>query len=201
MKRKNIIIDLILGLLLIFLIVLIKCNKTSDFDMAIYNFLAQFISPPATTFWRLITFFGSTIFITSLTIIFLLSWCKNRRGVKFLIIISSAIAISTILKIIIARERPEVLKLVIENTKSFPSGHTIAITTLCGYLIYCLEKEWGKLKPFYRRMLQIILAIIPLLVMISRIYLGAHFATDIIGGILIAFIVLNTTIPLLEKKL
>ena len=111
-----------------------------------------------------------------------------------------AISLSSLIKILIARERPDVLKLVIEDTYSFPSGHTTAIVTLTTYLLYLLKKGKGKIGKKGRIILAIFLVLITFLVMFSRIYLGAHYASDILGGIILAlFVFLNITYYL-EKK-
>ena len=199
-KRWLIVINSFLIFFLISLIILIKRGVVANFDEAIYHFVTLNLNPNLTCFFKVMTFLGSTIFMVIITLIFLLFWRKNNRGKQFFIIIILAILLSNLLKLIIARERPDVLKLVIENTYSFPSGHTIAITTLSGFLIFVLWQEWGSLGNILKWMITVLFIIIALLVMISRIYLGAHFATDIIGGIICSLLVLNVTIPLLEKR-
>ena len=199
-KRLLIVINSLLIILLIGLIFLIKRGVVTNFDLTIYHFVTSNLNPNLTFFFKVITFLGSTIFMIAITLIFLLFWRQKGRGKQFLIIIILAILLSNFLKLAIARERPDVLKLVIENTYSFPSGHTIAITTLSGFLIYVLWQEWGSLGWILKCLITSFITIIALLVMISRIYLGAHFATDILGGIICSLLVLNTTIPLLEKN-
>ena len=99
-------------------------------------------------------------------------------------------SLSSVLKLIIARPRPDVLKLVIEDTYSFPSGHTIAISTLIGFLIFLIWQEKGRLNKNLKVVLTVFLSIVALLVMLSRIYLGAHYFSDILGGIIISILVL-----------
>lgn len=200
MKRKLIYFNLGLITLLIALIILIKTGIINSFDQIIYNFITQDISITKTHFFKFITFFGSTTFIISITIFFLLIFRKNRYGKEFLIIICFSMLLSSILKVIVARERPEVLKLAFENTYSFPSGHTMAITVLCGYLIFLIWKEWGSSKIFEKVLITLLGGIIAILVMISRIYLGVHFASDIIGGLICSLFTLNLSLYFLENK-
>ena len=96
--------------------------------------------------------------------------------------------INNIVKIIIRRPRPEYMT-VVEKTFSYPSGHTMASTTLYGILLYLLLKS--NLKKTYKIVFGIILGILPLLVGISRIYLGAHFFTDVFGGYLLSGLILT----------
>ena len=199
-KRNFIIINSVLGALLIFLIILIKLGLTTAFDTNIYNFWAQFINPNVTKIFKIITFFGSTLFIVGISIVLFFVLGRKSRGKEYAITIIIATIFSSILKLLIARPRPDVLKLVVENTYSFPSGHTIAITTLCGFLIYLILKEWGSITKIGRICLISLLISLALLVMISRIYLGAHFATDIIGGLICSLIVLNNCLTYFSLK-
>ena len=199
-KRNFIIINSVLGALLIFLIILIKLGLTTAFDTNIYNFWAQFINPNVTKIFKIITFCGSTLFIVGISIVLFFVLGRKSRGKEYAITIIIATIFSSILKLLIARPRPDVLKLVVENTYSFPSGHTIAITTLCGFLIYLILKEWGSITKIGRICLISLLISLALLVMISRIYLGAHFATDIIGGLICSLIVLNNCLTYFSLK-
>ena len=189
-KKKLIITDIILISALIWLIFSLNTPYLNQFDSYIYSLVTTNINPTLTTFFKIITFFGSTIFIVSATIIIFLTMFKSKRGVQYLILIATAMLLSSVLKIIIHRPRPDVLKLVIETTYSFPSGHTMAISSLMGFIFYLLEIEKGKGKKLSKIIGQLLCFIITLLVIISRIYLGAHYASDTIGAVIIATLVL-----------
>ena len=93
------------------------------------------------------------------------------------------------LKLIVGRERPDINQLVTESSYSFPSGHTMIITTIVGLFIFYLwnNKKGSRTK---KNVITIILTIIAFLVMISRIYLGVHYFSDIIGGITASLLLL-----------
>ena len=95
-------------------------------------------------------------------------------------------------------EAPGVLKLVIETSYSFPSGHTMASVTIYGILLYLVNKT--DLKSGLKNTLRVILIMLPILIGISRIYLGAHFATDVIGAYLVSTILLLVATYLVDKK-
>ena len=105
---------------------------------------------------------------------------------------------SEVLKRIIQRPRPEILRLINESSYSFPSSHTVASVSLCGILIYfILRSKWDR---NVKIAISTLLVVFPLLIAISRIYLGVHNASDVLGGAIIAMILLLIEISIIEKK-
>ena len=90
------------------------------------------------------------------------------------------------LKELAARPRPdEMLALVNETGYAFPSGHAVFAAAFLGALIVLLGR-WRVLKgrPALRLTLQAALALLILAVGASRVYLGVHWPSDVIGGFL-----------------
>ena len=202
MKKINKKIFIPISLLLLFIIntILVITNKVSFIDKSIHDFIIKFSSEVTTTIMKIFTFFGSTIFIVILSIIlFIIFIILKQKDKAFKT--AGAIIISTIInnivKIIIRRPRPEYIT-VVEKTFSYPSGHTMASTTLYGILLYLLLKS--NLNKTYKIGFGIILGNLPLLVGISRIYLGAHFFTDVFGGYLLSGIILTIVYYIDEIK-
>lgn len=199
--NKKYVISIILGVLFIGLVYLIKSNNIVAFDNYVYNLVTSNMGDGLTSFYKVCTFLGSTLFMVLLCLVlFIVFIIFKRKDIAF--IESSVLIISTILnnviKLIIRRERPEVLKLVIEKSFSFPSGHTMASVSMYGILIYIVNKS--NLEKKYKVIISIILGIIPILVMLSRIYLGAHFASDVIGASLVSTILLLVSTSIIDKK-
>jgi membrane protein DedA with SNARE-associated domain len=96
------------------------------------------------------------------------------------------------------RPRPEELAVYSEPFSSFPSGHATIAMTLFGYLAYCLCREtesWkNRLNTFF------VAAIIILLVGFSRLYLGVHYLSDVLGGFLLGLLWLMIGICILELR-
>lgn len=191
----------ILFVVFVVLAVLVKLNLLENFDTFCYNLIASNITQNKTSVYKIITFFGSTLFIILLCAFFvvLFIFLKRRNTGLF---VGAVLVISTIvnnvIKLIIMRERPLVTHLVTESTYSFPSGHTMASVSMYGVLLYLVLKS--NLKKSTKIFLSIILGLIPILVGISRIYLGAHFASDIVGGIIMSLLLLLIEIYYIEKK-
>jgi membrane-associated phospholipid phosphatase len=91
-----------------------------------------------------------------------------------------------ILKIVIGRHRPTPdLVHVVQTIQqpSFPSGHTLHYTVFYGFLIFVVATNF---KPSWQRTVAIVVfALLILLVGPSRVYLGEHWPTDVLGGYLI----------------
>ena len=100
-----------------------------------------------------------------------------------------------LIKYIIKRPRPpQRLHLVKETNYSFPSGHSMS--AMIGYGLLIIEVYRSSLK--YKKPIITILTIIIFLIGLSRIYLGVHYFSDVIGGFLIAlsyllFVYYNTS--------
>ena len=200
MNKKNILIG-ILSVLFIILIVLIETHVIDSFDTSIYNIVTLKMNDTITVINKIITFLGSTIFIVSLCVVlFFLFLILKKKNISF--IIASCLIISTIfnnvVKLIIRRPRPEVLRLVTEKSFSFPSGHTMGAISMYGIILYLIIKS--NLNKNVKLMLGIIFSILPILVGISRIYLGAHFASDIIGGIILALTLILIETSIIAKN-
>jgi undecaprenyl-diphosphatase len=91
--------------------------------------------------------------------------------------------VTNILKLIIARSRPaaELVEIYISHrTMSFPSGHVVSYLSLYGFLFYLIYVLMPRSR--LRALLLTILGALMSLVGLSRIYLGAHWASDVIGG-------------------
>lgn len=191
-KRTNIIIITILALLLIIEVILVKTNCFTYIDNYIYNHVSKLINPINTNIFKFFSFFASDIFviILSLFLILLSVFSKKKgRGVGFVFILLLTVLFNQGLKLIIARDRPTIKQIVTESNYSFPSGHTMIIVVITALLLFYIWQ--GKGKKHVKVILTILLSLLALLVMLSRIYLGVHYFSDIIGGITASSLLLS----------
>ena len=201
MNRNKIDKILIIVSFIFFLIFLMLylTNKVNFIDEKIYNLIMNLESPFTTKLMKLITYLGSVEFII-IFIIFLLilSIFKGKLPAIFVYIIAGESILNYIIKIIVKRERPNILRLVFEDSYSFPSGHTMVSVVLYGFLIYIISKS--KLNKKTQIILSVILGIIPILIMLSRIYLGIHYFSDVMAGMFLSISYLLIIIGILERK-
>lgn len=108
-----------------------------------------------------------------------------------------------IIKNIVRRPRPPLSEMIVlERGYSFPSAHTVNNVILYGFAIYLIYKNMKNKK--LRNFLCVILALIPVLIGISRIYLRVHYPSDVLAGfaIGISFVIIFVSIiyPEIIKK-
>ena len=200
MKDKKNIIIIVLSLLFVILCILVKLDLLSNIDESVYKFITSNMNDTTTNIYKVITFFVSTIFMVGLFVLILVLFIIIKKNI-YGYIISGTLIFSTIMnnviKVIIRRERP-IYMIVRETTFSFPSGHTMASVSMYGILIYLINKS--NMNKKLKIILSIILGMIPLMVATSRIYLGAHYFSDILGAIMLATIVLLISTKYIKDK-
>lgn len=171
------------------------------FDLPIYQLIISTFGLTNTmmSIMKFITTFGSTlVIITGILCVAIL--IKNK---KYFIIFALAnligVLLNNLLKIIIQRPRPsETIVLAVESSYSFPSGHSMMSMIFYGLLIYYTIKFINK--KWIRNILVSILSTIILFVGISRIYLGVHYATDVLAGYIVGIIYLIIFTKICKNK-
>ena len=144
----------------------------------------QQFSPALDLPFKVLTSLGDKEFY--LLLMPLVYWCIDRRpGARLFMLLLFSACLNEGAKLLADQPRPfnydpRVIKFVHEDSGGLPSGHTQSAVVVWGYLAYCLKK-----KPLWLLAGFLILAI-PL----SRIYLGAHFPTDLLGGYVLGALVL-----------
>ena len=100
-------------------------------------------------------------------------------------------------KNIYQRPRPEILHLVEEKGFSFPSGHSLAVTIMVGTLIVILSQRIKD--QLWKRIVQILLGLYLVSVLISRVYLGVHYPSDVLASLCVGLGVLFIEFPFYDK--
>lgn len=94
-------------------------------------------------------------------------------------------AIDQLLKILVRRPRPQGFRLVEAPGLSFPSGHSMAAMAFYGYGIWLVR--CGAFGLPFSAAIEVALACVILAVGVSRVYLGVHYTSDVLGGFCLSF--------------
>lgn len=185
MRDKN--YKIIISILLILFIIDAFCilfGYIKPFDEAIYSFLGLFRNNFMDSYFVFLTYLGNWQTIAVILILLNLLLNKKDKLTMDSVVLLSVVS-NSIIKHIVCRPRPSVLRLVEIGGYSFPSGHSMIAITLYGFLFYLvtckIKKKWLKL------LLQLSFVYLIFHICISRIYVGVHFASDVLGGFLLGF--------------
>jgi membrane-associated phospholipid phosphatase len=113
------------------------------------------------------------------------AWTKTRDGTLtafFLGTLIGALGLDDVIKSLVGRPRPVLGRLVHATGSSFPSGHALAATAMFGALAYVLAR---RSRPFSKTLIWGGALLLSSLVAASRVYLGVHWLTDVVGGMLL----------------
>ena len=182
----------------IFISLCVYFNLTSSFDLIIYNFIISFKNDFLTNFLKVITLFGGEYIILLITFSFL--FIKNKKFFLSLFIDMILIVLfNYFLKFFFLRERPIDLMIINETGYSYPSGHSMVAVSFYGFILFLIWKM--NIKKVYKYLFSFVIVLLMILIGISRIYLGVHFPSDVIGGYSISLCYLIVYISLIRKRL
>lgn len=195
MSKKSKIPLIISIVLFLLLVLLIQVDWTTGFESWFYLEATEKMNNNLTKIFIFITNLGAASSVILLSL-FLLIIPKTRF--RYGIYVSVSVIIATItnmlLKVLFMRERPDILRIVHETSYSFPSGHAMVNAALYGTISILIYKQFKdkKIKIGFIAFL----SLLTLLIGYSRVYLGVHYITDVIGGwlfgIIISILVYNT---------
>jgi len=174
------------------LLVLVWKGETNTFDITLRNWALSFNTPTIVAVWEGISFMGSVVVLSSLTFLSMGLFAMRRdwsavRQIAFAM--GGAVGLDTLIKWVVHRPRPEeVYAHTMPASYSFPSGH--ALYSFMFYLtiaaIVSRQNLGNGIRGFWGSAIVIIVSIGA-----SRIFLGVHYSSDVVGGYLIAAIWLN----------
>lgn len=154
-----------------------------DWGVQVILWLQQF-SPALDLPFRAFTFLGEEDFL--LLLVPLLFWCLDRRiGARMVILYLVSVYLNSVAKIFAAQPRPfeydERVRVIAPATGGgLPSGHAQSTVVVWGYLAAKFRRTW----------LWVVAALLIVFVSLSRVYLGVHFPTDVLGGCLLGALLL-----------
>lgn len=190
--------------LLIYLLILSICfsllrffityHPISSFDIAVSKFVQQYQSQFLDKLMLGISLLGELPYSLLMVVIiaFIFFWCKYKREAYFTFSILLSGLLILALKSIFNRPRPTAnyVRLVEHNRfESFPSGHVLSYFLFFGFMLV-LMKELKTIPANIRKFITFISIFYIVTIPYSRIYLGAHWFTDVLGGMIMGLICL-----------
>ncbi len=165
-----------------------KAGWLTGADAATLEWFTTHRSPAVTTVASAVTTVGSPVGLAVIGVLLagLVGW-QHRSVVPSMLLLSVVVVsfgASTLTKVVVGRARPPaVVQLVSETDFSFPSGHVTGTTALAGALLVVFL---GGRPEVPRRLAAAVLStVVVALVAVTRLYLGVHWLTDVIGGVLL----------------
>ncbi len=193
-RLKNYIIISLFAFILIATSVLFKATMKED--LLLYYLLISIKNNILLSVATLLSFLGSIkgLIVVSFFLVFILKSNKQRIFL-FLDLIGSGLIIN-ITKNIFLRERPIIGQNLLADY-SFPSGHTFIAITFYGFLLYLVMKDK---KVSYRKLKEGVLLFLIITIPLSRLILGVHYLTDVLGGITLGLAYLFFLIIMYESN-
>ena len=191
---KNYIIISLFAFILIATAVLFKATMRED--LLLYYLLISIKNNILLSVATLLSFLGSIkgLIVVSFFLVFILKSNKQRIFL-FLDLIGSGLIIN-ITKNIFLRERPIIGQNLLADY-SFPSGHTFIAISFYGFLLYLVMKDK---KISYRKLKIGLLLFLIITIPLSRLILGVHYLTDVLGGITLGLAYLFFLIIMYESN-
>lgn len=154
-------------------------------DEFVFNVMGSFDQSWLASVMAIITEAGSVTWLTIasviLTIYLLFISDKSKWvAVYFMIDIVGVSLLTQVLKLVFARERPDILEQYDGTGFSFPSGHSTGSFAFYGFLIYIIFMS--KMNSALKWVVNSCLVVLILLVGLSRVYLDVHFFSDVLAG-------------------
>lgn len=165
-------------------------NEIAAFDETTYQFIKAFSSHFLDNYMHFATFLGNRQFIVffglGLMAYYLFIRPHRWYSIKIPAVAIGSISANLLLKEIYDRARPTAFQMIEASGLSFPSGHAMFNLSFYGLLIYIIHKEFKNKTKKYLSIF--ILSILILSIGISRIYLGVHYASDVLAGFCAGFL-------------
>ena len=164
---------------------LVVANDVLPFDVPIARFIQQLNWGPVVYPMELINASAGIwqVLIGAAAVVGLFIW--ERRAGWLMLIGSVSSLLDNIIKLVISRQRPpaDLVHILSPTTGfSFPSGHAVFFTWMAFMIAVAIAP---KIRPTFRPILWIFAVIVIVLTCIARVWAGAHWPSDVLGGVLL----------------
>jgi len=153
-------------------------------DQAIQSWVHGFARPMLTEVMKTLSWIGSPfVLVPAVTLAAGLMWWQRRKDSAVLVAAAAlgGVALDEVMKLHFKRLRPDVpWAFVHEHSFSFPSGHSVMAIVMYGVIVY---KTHGRLRSKWAKSALVVGAVVMVAgIGVSRVYLGVHYPSDVLGG-------------------
>lgn len=183
LARKNLRVIVACACVLVFLLILedVYDAESMRLDRAAYWLIVEHLRTPWLT--PVMESFSALATPVSLVVLLLAvaAFAPGKRpGMCCAVNLVLVVVINQVLKFIIQRPRPDGFRLATASGFSFPSGHSMVAMAFFGLLAWLVWKYEADRR--LRRLYATGFALVIVMIGVSRIYLGVHYASDVLGG-------------------
>lgn len=165
----------------------VSSGSTQAFDDRVLQWIAEQRSPALDHIMLEITFLGTgTVVIALVAVSGMFLWLSNHKYSAILLLVSTigGILLNNLLKVGFGRPRPQVIDWGTQVVSwSFPSGHAMSAAVVYGTVAYLAARL--QRRQLHRALTLSASVILILLIAASRVYLGVHYPSDVLAGIII----------------
>jgi undecaprenyl-diphosphatase len=147
----------------------------TSFDESVRDAVHSAAFPALTVFFSAETWLGSSLLLIPVCAVVALWLRQSRAGFLIFAAFAGAYALTEITKVLVRRPRPVAFVGHSPETWSFPSGHALESAAVY-WTVAAIIASRG------RRVTACLIAVLPLITGLSRIYLGMHYPTDVLAG-------------------
>jgi undecaprenyl-diphosphatase len=193
-----------IGLLFLILTVFVYFVPTTFIDIELSREIQEDQSPVLDFCMKVVSIFGINRVATG-SIVLVAALCALHsylREAFFVLTTSLASVINFGIKLLIQRSRPTAdLVQIVEEAKnnSFPSGHTVHYVVFFGFLLVLMYRM-KTMSIFLRVFISILSVSLIIAIPFSRMYLGAHWFTDVLAGFCLGILFLSALLHFYFKK-
>jgi undecaprenyl-diphosphatase len=165
----------------------VRSGRTQAFDDTVLRWIAENRPPKLEPIMLEITFLGTgTVVMMIVAVSGMFLWLTKHKYSALLLLISTVggIVLNNLLKVGFGRPRPQVFDWGTEVVSwSFPSGHAMSAAVVYGTVAYLAARL--QVRHLHRVITLVCAAILILAIAMTRLYLGVHYPSDVIAGVII----------------
>jgi len=200
MSKKSMITVLSVSALLLCVLAVLVCRgDLQPVDSQIANAVQSLENSVLTGIMKVVSVLGDWyVYIPFAVLLLIIPKIRFKIGVPVSIVLAVSAGLNWLMKFLFAIPRPDAHRLIAASGYGFPSGHAMIGTAFVGTCACLFIKHSIKLKA--KRAIGALAVIFLIFEGFSRIYLGVHNPTDVIGGYLAGVIICSITLLILQNE-